>query len=71
MYPDASVLSAMGVELVQGPIKLPLYAQKEMKPTPDLLFPGLTVYQVVDIDPDLQHLMGLLLQVVDGGAFRR
>jgi hypothetical protein len=71
MYPEASVLTSLGVELLPGPIPLPLYARKEMKPTPDRLFPGLTVYQVVDVDPDLQCLMRILLQVTDGGAFRR
>jgi hypothetical protein len=71
MYPDAGILAAMGVELIQGPVLLPLYAQKQMKPTPDRLFPGLTVYQVVDVDPELQELMCLLLQITDGRAFRR
>ncbi len=71
MYPDADLLSAMGVELAPGPIQLPLYARKEMVPTPDRLFPGLSVYRVTDVDQELQDLMCLLLQIVDGQAFRR
>ncbi len=71
MYPNDRILAAMGVELVQGPVLLPLYAQKQMRPTPDVLFPGLTVYQVVDVDPELQEMMSLLLQITDGRAFRR
>lgn len=71
MYPNQAVLSAMGVEFAPGPIRLPLYAHKEMMPIPDRLFPGLSVYQVADVDHELQSLMCLLLQVTDISAFRR
>jgi hypothetical protein len=71
MYPESSLLETMGVSLTNGPVPIPLYAQKTMQLVPDRNLPGLAVYKAVDVDPELQSLMSLLLQVVDGRAFRR
>ncbi len=71
MYPEAQLLSSMGIRLSPGPVPIPLYAQKTMQLVPDRNLPGLSVYKPVDVDPELQSLMSLLLQVVDGKAFRR
>ncbi len=71
MLPDGSVLAAMGVTLSPGPVPIPLYAQKECVPVDDRFLPGLVVYRAVDVDPELQMLMSLVLQVTDGDAFRR
>jgi hypothetical protein len=68
---DTSTLSAMGIRVSRGPVPIPLYAQKEVKPVNDRYLPGLVVYQVVDVDPELQALMSLVLQITDGAAFRR
>ncbi len=70
MYPESSVLSSMGVTLCRGPVPLPLYAQKELRPDPTGI-PGLAVMRVVDVDPELQSLMSLVLQITDAQAFRR
>jgi hypothetical protein len=71
MQVEASVLSAMGVIPAPGPIPIPVYAQKMLVPVQDQTISGLTVYQVTDVDDELQSLMSLLLQIVDGKAFRR
>jgi hypothetical protein len=67
----ASTLIAMGVELAPGPVPLPLYAQKELVPSRNQFSSDLIVYEVADVDHELQGLMSLLLQIVDGRAFRR
>ncbi len=71
MYPESSVLASMGVTLSPGPVPIPLYAQKECLPVQDRHLPGLVVYRAADVDPELQMLMSLVLQITDGTAFRR
>ncbi len=65
------MLKAMGIKSVPGPIRIPLYAQKIM--VDDLVqpIPGMIVSHVEEVSDDLQSLMALVLQIVDGSAFRR
>ncbi len=62
----------MGISLSPGPVPIPLYAQKVLEPIrPVQGIPGMVVSRVADVDPELQSLMSLVLQIVDGRAFRR
>jgi hypothetical protein len=71
MYVDPYRLALLGVSPVPGPVLIPLYAQKTMDPVAEPRLPGLVVSQVIDIDPDIQSLVSLVLQVVDGSKFKR
>jgi hypothetical protein len=61
----------MGIRLSKGPTRIPLYAQKIMVDEAVQPIPGMIVSHVEDVPDDLQALMSLILQIVDGSAFRR
>ncbi len=61
----------MGIRLSTGPTRIPLYAQKVMVDDAIQPIPGMIVSHVEDVPNDLQILMSLILQIVDGPAFRR
>jgi hypothetical protein len=68
---DQNLLESMGIRLSNGPTRIPLYAQKVMVDDAIQPIPGMIVSHVEDVPDDLQVLMSLILQIVDGHAFRR
>jgi hypothetical protein len=54
-----------------GPFPIPLYAQKSMVDDLDQPIAGMIVSHVEDVDDELQSLIHLVLQIVDGQQFRR
>ncbi len=61
----------MGIEPCRGPVPIPLYAQKVMVDDVDQPLPGMIVSHVEEVPAGQQVLMSLILQIVDGRAFRR
>ncbi len=68
---DPTLLASMGVHVAPGPIRIPLYAQKLMVDDDVQPIPGMIVSHVIDVDPEVQALIALALQIVDGRSFRR
>ncbi len=64
-------LTSLGVKLVNGPVPIPLYTRKKMVEVASQPIPGLTVSQVVEVDPETQYLASIVLQITDGYKFRR
>ncbi len=64
------MLETMGIRCSPGPIRIPLYAQKVMVDDIVQPIPGMIVSHVEDVSDELQSLMALILQIVDGSAFR-
>ncbi len=65
------LLSSMGVYPCPGPFPIPLYAQKMMVDDDSQPIPGMIVSHVEDVDPELQTLISIILQIRDGRSFRR
>jgi hypothetical protein len=61
----------MGIRLSRGPTRIPLYAQKVMVDDQVQPIPGMIVSHIEEVPDDLQALIALILQIVDGRAFRR
>jgi hypothetical protein len=68
---DSELLETLGVRCYPGPVRIPLYAQKQLVYDQVQPIPGMTVSRVVDVPDELQKLMAIVLQVEDGAAFRR
>ncbi len=65
------VLTSLGVSLVGRVVSIPLYTRKKMVVDRDLSLPGLTVSRVVDVDPETQYYVSIVLQITDGCTFKR
>jgi hypothetical protein len=68
---DSDLLENLGVRCYPGPVRIPLYAQKQLVYDQVQPIPGMVVSRVVDVSPELQSLMAIILQIEDGSAFRR
>ncbi len=68
---DQTLLENMGIRLSRGPTRIPLYAQKVMVDDQVQPIPGMIVSHIEEVPDDLQALIALILQIVDGRAFRR
>ncbi len=70
MHVDDQLLDAIGVQLVPGPVRIPLYCQTKFVEVPDANLPGMELFEARDVDPEIQFCAGLILQVFDGTQFR-
>ncbi len=68
---DPNFLALLGVQRCRGPVPIPIYAQKIMVDDDLQPIPGMIVSHVEDVPTEQQLLMSLLLQIIDGQAFRR
>jgi hypothetical protein len=71
MLLDPELLRSLGIVLSPGPVQIPLYTQKKMIDDVEQPIPGMIVSHIEDVEPDMQYLVSLVLQIVDWRTFRR